>query len=68
MYGAHIGNFLAFFSPVLSQFQGQQRGRGDRWGQTFKTKNLPLYREIVSKQFLWIAYLETSELKGSKST
>ena len=32
------------------------------------TKNRPSHLEIVSKQFLGIAYLESNDLKGTKST
>ena len=48
----------------------ERRGEdgGLMWGGS-TSKNRPLHNKYKTpKQFLWIAYLETSELKGSKST
>ena len=77
-WGATVGGVFGCTRPLRPEWcagVGIGGGGGGWWGRgggqplwiAFHTISIS-HLEIVSKQLLWIAYLETSELHGSKRT
>ena len=76
------GRMLFHFFPIIGQLIGSWGlmdvpgadevatvgGGGEQWGESTSKYSSSNHKYKSPKQFLLIAYLETSELKGSKST